>query len=166
MDFCNLASKYRDEIYRIVFLLGIGLLALALILALMELKIFSMKSALESFPVITMITASYLWIRLDIWRTDETIKELTGSSDSTVAQEDLMSRRADSQVAFGLLVLAAVAQTLSLKLKWGSMCFFGILFVFVPSCNWVARWMDRSQKSKFNINPKVSETGSVDAMCN
>jgi hypothetical protein len=142
--FWDLLSKYIKVIYRIMFVLGIGLLVLAWVL-----KILSLDLALTLLPIIANITAAYLWIRLDIWHTDKTIRELTSQR---VAQNELISRRADTRVAFSLLVVIAIAQSILLSRlipKLNFIVLFGELFMSVPLCNWIARGMEKRQSAKF-----------------
>ena len=154
MDFWEWTYKHRKAIYSIVFVLGIGLLVLSWIF-----KIFSWKLTLSSFPITASLAAAYLWIRQDIWRDDKTIRELTDSKDAqtgrelTVAQIDLISRRADSRIAFLLLVLVAIAQALdqyfSSEPKLNCLVLVGELLTFISSFNCIARWREAVQKSKF-----------------
>lgn len=154
MNLWEWAYKHIKAIYWTMFFLGVGLLVLSWIF-----KIFSWKLVLASIPIAAGLTAAYLWIRQDIWRDDETIRELTNSKDTqtdrklTVSQEDLISRRADSRIAFVLLVLVAVAQALdqyfSSELKSNWLAPIGELLMFVSFFNCIARWREGIQKSKF-----------------
>jgi len=88
-----------------------------------------------------------LWIRLDVWRDNETIRKLAVSNKT--AETDLISRRADSRVAIFLLVFVAITQSILQNPKPDWRVFTGILLMLVPISNWIARWMERNQAPKF-----------------
>ncbi|MDD5692359.1 MAG: hypothetical protein PHP10_04190 [Candidatus Omnitrophica bacterium] len=138
MDTMELVCKNRERIYWIIFFVGVVLFIWSCIA-----RVFSWELALSSFPIVASITAAYLWIRLDIWRTKKTIGELADSNKTI--ETDLISRRADSLVVFALLVVVAIADSFkeSPKLDWRA--FWGILFMFVPVSNWIARGIERNQ---------------------
>ncbi|RJO63839.1 MAG: hypothetical protein C4540_06310 [Candidatus Omnitrophota bacterium] len=120
------------------FLVGIILIIWSLVV-----RVFSLISALSSFPIVAGITAAYLWIRLDVWRDNKTIVRLAVSNE--YAENDLKSRRADSRVAIFLLGFVAVTQAVLQNPKPDWRVFMGILLILVPISNWIARWMDRKQ---------------------
>jgi len=112
-------------------------------------KILFLRSALAVFPIVASITAAYLWIRLDVWRDDKTIRELVKPE---VIQNELLSRRSDSRVAIILLVLVAIAQSFFSESKSNWSVFFGMLLVLVPICNWIARRTEKRSLLNFNKN--------------
>ncbi len=81
--------------------------ALALFIAILTGN-FSWAAFLPGLPISVALIGSYFWIRLDVWRSGKTIKEL--SNENKTVKEDLISRRIDSRVAFTLLGVAAGAQ--------------------------------------------------------
>ena len=136
----------------------IGVLSWGAVIILMLMGTFSSDSllsgVLSGFLVAAGLDAAYLWIRLDWWRSNETIRQLAGNNKPV--EIDLISKRTDSQVTLFLLVLVALAQVLipfaqginSNHLRDG-MIFGGILGVLVPVSNWIARSMEKVQLRKF-----------------
>ena len=136
----------------------IGIFLLVVVSALILMGSFTLDAilsgGLSGFLVAAGLDAAYLWIRLDWWRSDETIKQLSG--DNKVAATDLISKRTDSKVTLFLLVLVAIAQVLipfaqdfnSNHVRDG-MIFGGILAILVPVSNWTARSMEKRQLKKF-----------------
>ena len=137
-------GKCLGVIYWIMFIIGIMLLALSC-----WREIFSWKIALSSFPIVGSISAAYLWIRRDVWRDNETIRRLTVSNDKDYLQENLISGRADCQVALIFLILVAIAQVLSQESSLNWLVFLGEMLTFVPLGNWIARWIEEYQLLKF-----------------
>lgn len=90
-------------IYSLMFVIGVALIYASR-------GSFTRDSLLSGFGIAATLTASYLWIRLDWWRSNNTIKELSGSNESIA--RDLISKKADSRVALVLLMLVALAQAL------------------------------------------------------
>ncbi|MDD5409180.1 MAG: hypothetical protein PHC71_03720 [Candidatus Omnitrophica bacterium] len=135
----NFLCEYIKVIYKIMFCVGIALIVFSWMTGN-----FSWKLVFSSLPTVGVITASYLWIRLDVWRTEKTINDIARSN--VIAANDLRSRKADSCVALGLLILVAIVQPFFQfkKLEW--LVFFGTLFILLPSSHWTARWMVGSHK--------------------
>ena len=98
---------------------------------------FTRDTVLSGFGIAAALTASYLWIRLDWWRSNNTIKELSGSNE-TIAR-DLISKKADSQVALALLILVGLAPAL-LKQYWLPL---GMLLILIPIGNYIARSVEK-----------------------
>ena len=146
MNLWEWAEKRVTVIYWIMFAVGIVLMILS-----QRIQVFSLQPVFSSVPIVAGITASYLWIRLDVWRSDKTIGKLTSSKD---AVDDLISRRADSRVALALLVLAAIFQAFLQEPKLNWLVFVGILLILVPVCNCIARRMEKTQFSKFDHEKK------------
>ena len=146
MNLWKWACKHIEAIYWIMFFVGAVLFVLSWVF-----EILSQQSVLSSFPIVAGIAAAYFWIRRDVWRDDKTIRNLTSSND---AADDFISQRSDSQVALVLLIFVAVAQSLLLlldpKTKWDFIVLLTMLFMLIPLCNWIARWMEESQKTEFN----------------
>jgi hypothetical protein len=145
VSFLSWMCDHIETIYRTMFLMGIVFLFTAAVT-----KKFSPTAVLTAFLIVASITAAYLWIRLDIWRDDQTILK---SADQKIVQAELISRRADNRVAFFLLFLVAIAQALLLFLKveqksnW--LVFSGMLLLFVPLFNWIARWIQKVDLLRF-----------------
>lgn len=98
---------------------------------------------LSAFPIAAALAASYFWIRLDVWRSDNTIREL--SAENKTAKVDLISRRIDSRMALFLIVLAAIAQAFWVK----SVLPLGILLILAPIGNFIARSVEKIQLKGF-----------------
>jgi hypothetical protein len=99
---------------------------------------FTIDLLLQELPLIGVLVASYLWIREDIWRSKITIQEL--AKDNQTVRHDLISRKADFQIAFLFLCLVALAQFFYLSWPNEKMVFVSLLFFLVPAGNWAARW--------------------------
>lgn len=146
----------KRRIYTIMFV--VGMVLWGAVIALILTGIFTSESmlsgALSGFLVAAGLDAAYLWIRLDWWRSDETIRQLSGNNKFIAT--DLISKRTDSKVTLFLLVLVAIAQVLmpfvqgfnSNRVRDG-MIFGGILAVLIPVSNWIARSKEKAQLKKF-----------------
>ncbi|MBI2167229.1 MAG: hypothetical protein HYU34_03165 [Candidatus Omnitrophica bacterium] len=117
-------------IYSLMFVTGIALIYVSR-------GSFSRNSLLSGFGIAATLTASYLWIRLDWWRSIQTIKELSDSNKSIA--RDLISKKADSRVALALLILVALAQALLEEYRLA----LGMLLVLIPIGNYIARSIER-----------------------
>ena len=135
MDIWGFLGKYIKVIYRIMFIVGFVLAYLSY-----RTGVFSWQLVLSSFPIVGGIAAAYLWIRIDVWHTDETINELVLSNKT--AKDELKSRRADSRVAIGLLFFVAVAQSSLQYPELNCLVIFGVLFILVPFSNWITKLME------------------------
>ena len=123
--------------YRIIF--WVGLLCLV-----WGRENFTFSTLLVGLPIAALLAGSYFWIRLDIWRDDETIKKMCRSEDgfNDTVKADLVARSFDSRAAFVLIVIAAFTQAISL---WptGTLIFVGVLFILISVVHWINVLVDR-----------------------
>jgi hypothetical protein len=132
-----------NRVYLIMKILG-------LLILVFTWKTFTWRGFLSGFPIAAVLAGSYFWIRLDIWRTNETIDELcnSGSSSNESLKRDLISRRVDSRAAIALLLVAAVVQALSLWSMNGMFIFMFMLLELIPLVNYIARSVEKVQLEK------------------
>ena len=72
-----------------------------------------MRDFLQVFAICSALVSSYLWIRLSWWRSFKTIRALSRSNSDDIAR-DLISQKADCEISLAGLILAAIAQALTL----------------------------------------------------
>jgi len=139
MNLWEKVGKYVNTIYLGFFISGIILFIMLWIFRLLSLHLIFL-----SFPVAAGITAAYLWIRLDVWHTDDTIKKMSVPNQDVA--DDLKSRRADSRVALTLLALIAIIQAFLPELKQNWLVLIATLLIVLPLSNCIARWMEKRHK--------------------
>ncbi len=122
--------------YLLMFVIGV-------ILIYISRDSFTLDLFLSAFPIAAALVASYFWIRLDVWRSDNTIRQLSG--ENKTAEIDLISRRIDSRMALFLIVLAAIVQAFWVK----SVLPLGILLTLAPVGNFIARTVEKIQLEGF-----------------
>ncbi len=135
-----------ERVHRIMFALGVLTL-----IVIWRLKVLTWDAFLAGLPIAAVIAGSYFWIRLDIWRSNKTIKELSNSGEvsNESIKRDLISQRVDSRAAILWLVVATVAQAFLLVSIQSKFIFVGTLLVFVPVTNWIARYREKKDFAKF-----------------
>ncbi len=117
---------------------------------------WSWKFLLGALSIDAVLIASYFWIRADRIRSDKTIRDLSdsGKSLNELVAKDLLSKRADSKVAFGFICVAAAAQAIYFleNLYWAYLFTFGgMLLVLYAIGNSVARSKEKDYFKKFFV---------------
>lgn len=141
------STSMAKWVYRIIFVVGVLCLVL-------DHKNFTFNTLLLGFPIAAFLAGSYFWIRLDIWRDDETIMKISNSGNvsNKLVIADLVSRRADGRTAFVLITIAALAQALSLMEQRGTVIFVGILLVLIPVANRITRRVEKCRLDSYFKN--------------
>ena len=153
MNFWDFVNKHVKAIHRTLFVIGLLLIGFSI-----KSNTFSWDSLLKTFPIVAGLTAAYLLIRLDIWRDDKTIIEMTNAESTKIAetnekipvsQVDLISRRSDYRVAFILLVLIALIQSIVQEPRSEWQVLVGMLLILLPMSNWIARCIEKDHLLEF-----------------
>ncbi len=145
---CFRCAINEQCLYRAMFVSGA-----TLTLWTYKLGALTLDAFLLGFPTAGVLIGSYFWIRLDVWRDDETIERLSTSNPNKSVIRDLVCRRVDSRAAliwlFAVTIFQGLALLLSPKEPRSWLIFSDVLLLGPPITAWLDRLRERHQLSKF-----------------
>ena len=132
------------------FMLWLGI---ALAFLIYTLGVFTWGAFLVGLPIAAILTGSYFWIRLDVWRSDETIEELSNLRGSVdFLKKDLISRRVDSRAAIVWLLVATAAQACFPTEHGNPLIFIDVLLLIIPITNRIVELAKERQFDRLRVS--------------